>query len=159
MWTPPDRCLSSTDRSETWMPAVTLPILTGHWLGVEDILIWVGKWYLADSSDSAQWHVFCSYDMVLLSHIQGTTISNPARPQVVDSGRAPRYRSGVITPTDQLVIAVEDNAGQEGGGSVLLNPVKELSGELRRLNNLHHAAGQALATVRNLYEKTCWQLI
>ena len=61
-------------------------------------------------------------------------------PQVTDSGTAPRYRSQVITLADQLAIAAEDEAGQAGGAAVLfkclLYPVKELSGESRRLNNL-----------------------
>ena len=53
----------------------------------------------------------------------------------------PRYRSQVITLVDQLVIAAEDEVGQAVGVAVLfkflLYPVKELSGESRRLNNLH----------------------
>ena len=60
---------------------------------------------------------------------------------MADSGTAPRYRSQVITLADQPAIAVEDEVGQAGGAAVLfkclLNPVKELSGELRRLNNLY----------------------
>ena len=71
-------------------------------------------------------------------------ISNQTRPQVVDSGTAPRYWCKVITLAtlaDQLAIAVEDEAEQAGGAAVLLiyllNPVKELSGKLRNLNNLH----------------------
>ena len=47
----------------------------------------------------------------------------------------------MITLADQQAIAVEDEAGQAGGAAVLfkcrLNPVKELSGELRCLNNLY----------------------
>ena len=70
------------------------------------------------------------------------------RPQVADSGTAPRYRSQVITLADQLVIAVEDEAGQAGGAAVLfkylLYPVKELSGDLRRLNNLYPNAAQVV---------------
>ena len=46
-----------------------------------------------------------------------------------------------MTPADQLAIAAEDEVGQAGGGDVLfkytLNPVKELSGESRHLNNLY----------------------
>ena len=61
--------------------------------------------------------------------------------QVADSGTASRYRSQVVTLADQLAIAVGDEVGQAGGGAVLfeclLNPVKELSGELRRLDNLY----------------------
>ena len=41
-----------------------------------------------------------------------------------------------------LAIAVKDEIEQAGGGAVLfeylLNPAKELSGELRSLNNLYH---------------------
>ena len=52
-----------------------------------------------------------------------------------------RHMSKVITLTNQLATAVEDEIGQAGGAAVLfeclLNPVKELSGELRRLNNLY----------------------
>ena len=69
------------------------------------------------------------------------TVSNPARPQVADSGTAPRYRSRVITFVDQPAIAAEDEVGQAGGAAVLfkclLYQVKELSGESRRLNNLY----------------------
>ena len=47
----------------------------------------------------------------------------------------------MITLADQLVIAVEVEFEQAGGASVLLkylfNPVKELLGELRHLNNLY----------------------
>ena len=47
----------------------------------------------------------------------------------------------MITLTDQLAIAVEDAVEQTGDAAVLLkyllNPVKELSGELRHLNNLY----------------------
>ena len=47
----------------------------------------------------------------------------------------------MITPADQLAIAVEDEVEEAGGAAVLLkyllNPVKELSGESRRLNNLY----------------------
>ena len=47
----------------------------------------------------------------------------------------------MITSTNQLVIAVEDVVEQAGAAAVLLtyllNPVKELSGEFRRLNNLY----------------------
>ena len=47
----------------------------------------------------------------------------------------------MITLADQLVIAAEDEVGQAGGAAVLLKcllyPLKELSGELRRLNNLY----------------------
>ena len=72
---------------------------------------------------------------------KGATISNPAHPQVADSGTAPRYRSQVIILADQLAIAVEDEVGQAGGAAVLfkclLNLVKELSGESRYLNNLY----------------------
>ena len=60
---------------------------------------------------------------------------------MADSGTAPRYSSQVITLADQLAIAVEDEVGQAGGAAVffkcLLYPVKELSGESRRLNNLY----------------------
>ena len=66
---------------------------------------------------------------------------NPACPQVLDSGTAPRHRSWVITLVDQLTIAVEDEVGQAGSAAVLfkylVNPVKELSGELRCLSNLY----------------------
>ena len=76
-----------------------------------------------------------------LSLTSGATISIPVRPQVADSGTAPRCRSQVITLVDQLVIAEEDEVEQAGGAAVLfkclLNPVKELSGESRRLNNLY----------------------
>ena len=89
-------------------------------------------------------------------------ISNPARPQVVDSVTVPRYRSQVITLSDQLAIAAEDEVGQAGGAAVLfkcrLNPVKELSGELRCLNNLYPCCstgspGGWAATGRNLKQK------
>ena len=47
----------------------------------------------------------------------------------------------MIILADQLAIAVEGEIEQADGAAVLfkylLNPVKELSGELRRLNNLH----------------------
>ena len=76
-----------------------------------------------------------------LSLTSGATISNPAAPQVADSGTAPRFYSQVITLADQVAIAVEDEVGQAGGAAVLfkclLNPVKELTGETRRLNNLY----------------------
>ena len=53
---------------------------------------------------------------------------------MADSGTASRYRSQVITLTDQLAIAVEYEVGQAGGAAVvlkcLLNPVKELSGRI-----------------------------
>ena len=75
-----------------------------------------------------------------LSLTWGATVCNPARPQVADRGTAPRYRSQVIILADQLVIAVEDEVGQAGGAAVLfkclLNPLKELSGNSRCLNNL-----------------------
>ena len=60
---------------------------------------------------------------------------------MADSGTAPRYRSKVVTLADQLAIAVEEEVEQADGGSVLLkyllNPVKELSSEMRCFNNLH----------------------
>ena len=86
---------------------------------------------------------------------------NPARPQGVDS----RYSSQMITPADQLAIAAKDEAEQAGGAALLLkyllNSVKELSGELRRLNNLYPCCSAGgvggcvlredeLATIRNL---------
>ena len=47
----------------------------------------------------------------------------------------------MIIPAEQLTIAVEGEVEQAGGAAVLmkylLNPEKELSGELRRLNNLY----------------------
>ena len=47
----------------------------------------------------------------------------------------------MIILADQLAIAVEDEVQQAGDAAVLLkcllNPVKELSGELRHLNNLY----------------------
>ena len=46
----------------------------------------------------------------------------------------------MITPMDQLAITVEDEAEQADGAVLLkylLSPVKELSGELRHLNNLY----------------------
>ena len=53
---------------------------------------------------------------------------------MADSGTAPRYRSEVIVLADEQAIAVEDEVGQAGGTAVLseclLNPMKELSGEL-----------------------------
>ena len=53
---------------------------------------------------------------------------------MADSGTAPRYRSEVIVLADEQAIAVEDEVGQAGGAAVLseclLNPMKELSGEL-----------------------------
>ena len=52
----------------------------------------------------------------------------------------------MITPTDQLAIAVEDETEQEGGAAVLLkyllNPVKELSSKLRCLANLYHCCSK-----------------
>ena len=62
----------------------------------------------------------------------GATISSAARPQVADSGTAPRHRSEVITSADQLDIAAKDAADQAGDAAVvlkyLLYLVKELSG-------------------------------
>ena len=47
----------------------------------------------------------------------------------------------MTTPVDQLAIAIEHEAVQAGGAAFhlehLLDPVKELSGELRHLNNLY----------------------
>ena len=47
----------------------------------------------------------------------------------------------MIRVTDQLATAVEDEVEQAGGGAVLfkclLNPVKELAGDLRHLSNLY----------------------
>ena len=47
----------------------------------------------------------------------------------------------MVTLTDQLATAVEGEVGQARGAAVLfkclLNPVKELSDESRRLNNLY----------------------
>ena len=47
----------------------------------------------------------------------------------------------MITLAEHLAIAVEDEVGQAGGAAVLfkylLNPVKELSGELGHLNSLY----------------------
>ena len=80
----------------------------------------------------------------LFLHTRGTKFNlgsdhlQPARPQVADSGTAPRYRSQVTTLADQLAIAAEDEVEQAGDAAVLfkylLNPVKELSGEMRLLN-------------------------
>ena len=46
----------------------------------------------------------------------------------------------MIAPMEQMVTVVEDEAEQAGSAAVLLkyvvNPVKELLGELKRLNNL-----------------------
>ena len=78
---------------------------------------------------------------------------------MADSGTAPRYMSWVITLADQLARAVEDKVEQAGGAAVLLkyllNPVKELSAELRRLKNLFPCCsagspGDGLAIGRNL---------
>ena len=53
------------------------------------------------------------------------------------TGTAPRCRSQVITLTDKLARGEEDEDGQADGADVLfkclLYPVKELSGEVRRL--------------------------
>ena len=54
-----------------------------------------------------------------LSLTTGAPISNPARPQVTDSGTAPRYRSWVITLADRLATAVEDDFNQADGPAVL----------------------------------------
>ena len=52
---------------------------------------------------------------------------------MADSGMAHRYSGWVITPADQLAIAVEDETDQAGSAAVLmkyfLNPAKEQSGE------------------------------
>ena len=68
---------------------------------------------------------------LILSYL---TVSNPARPQVADSGTAPGCRSYVITPIGPLAIAVEDEDEQAGGASVVL---KYLSGESRCRNSLY----------------------
>ena len=64
-----------------------------------------------------------------------------------DGRTAPRYRSLVITLSDQLAIVVEHEVGQAGGAAVLfkylLNPVKEHPGELRRLDNFYPYCGAA----------------
>ena len=67
----------------------------------------------------------------------GTTrtapISNPARPQVADSGTAPRYRSQVNTLTGQLAITVEGEVGQARGAAVLFEiPLQSSEGAVRR---------------------------
>ena len=68
----------------------------------------------------------------------------------------------MITLAVQLAINVEDEVRQEGGAAVLfkylLNPVKELSGELRCLNNLYPCCstgspGDELLQVRTSKEK------
>ena len=74
----------------------------------------------------------------------------------------------MITLADQLAIAVEDEVGQAGGAAVLfkclLYPVKKLSGEWRRLNNLYSDAVQViwedeLLQVRTSNEKTRRHLV
>ena len=54
----------------------------------------------------------------------------------------------MFTLADQLAIAAEDEVGQAGGAAVLfkclLYPVKELSGDLRRLRTSTPAAAQAV---------------
>ena len=78
---------------------------------------------------------------------------------MADSGTARRYKSQVITLADQLAIAAGDEVGQACGAAVLfkclLYPVKELSGESRRLNIPYPCCsacslGGSAATGRNL---------
>ena len=51
----------------------------------------------------------------------------------------------MITLSDQAAIAAEDEVGQAGGAAVLfkylLNPAKELPGELKGLNILYPCCG------------------
>ena len=65
LWLPTDRCLSRKDRSETRMPTGSLPIPTGHRLGVEDIQRRYGvQWTHWTQLDDLN----CADDLALLRH-------------------------------------------------------------------------------------------
>ena len=56
-----DRCRSSKDRSETRMPAVTLPMPNCRRQGVEDIHSPEGKWNSVDTLDPTWWPALCRW--------------------------------------------------------------------------------------------------